>query len=296
MVSHMRLHLLLSAAVAVAVTAPLGAARAQSSEVVVAPAPPPVSANVPEPDAELPRLDERTALTLGARKLKLGILAADYGITDRVNVGIDPPYWALHSVESIIVPNLHFKFVAVRHANLWVAANVAGYWANITKGDHSSGDLLSVPLSLFVSVRPTEDFWIHPEVTYIVVNAWGTGDLSKATFGGTAASRAVQLGLMFQYQLNRVVSFTAWGRVQAYTGSIAFNGSGDVDSSTTATLDARMTPSDLHPWAVVPGVALLWTHVRLTVGAGYGNYFLPGMDISIRGRGFVPDASLYVVL
>jgi hypothetical protein len=32
------------------------------------------------------------------------------------------------------------------------------------------------------------------------------------------------------------------------------------------------------------------------LGAGYGTYFLPGMDLPVRGPGFVPDASFSVVL
>src|SRR3954471_12590535 len=62
------------------------AARAQPSEVAVQPAAaerPRLDA--PPPDDEVRRLDERTALTLGAHKLKLGVLAFDYGITDWLN-------------------------------------------------------------------------------------------------------------------------------------------------------------------------------------------------------------------
>jgi hypothetical protein len=50
-----------------------------------------------------------------------------------------------------------------------------------------------------------------------------------------------------------------------------------------------------HPYSAVAGVALLWQHVRLMVGGGYGYFFVPGMNMAIPSRGFVPDGSLSVV-
>jgi hypothetical protein len=131
---------------------------------------------------------------------------------------------------------------------------------------------------------------------YTFANAFGSGDFSRFTLGGTAATRTVQIGLMAQYELMDWFSLTLWGRYEPYTGAITMNGSGSIDQFTTADVQARVSAPVQHPWAVVPGVAFLWEHVRLTLGVGYGNYFLPGMDLSVRGAGFVPDASLYVVL
>ena len=47
-----------------------------------------------------------------------------------------------------------------------------------------------------------------------------------------------------------------------------------------------------HPWNATAGVALLWRHLRLVVGAGYGHYFVPGINLPVPKRGIVPDASL----
>ena len=43
------------------------------------------------PEAPIPQLDERTAFMVGKNKLKLGILAFEYGILRRLSVGSDPP-------------------------------------------------------------------------------------------------------------------------------------------------------------------------------------------------------------
>src|SRR5262249_25788033 len=106
----------------------------------------------------------------------------------------------------------------------------------------------------------------------------------------------VQLGMQLQYELTRVVSLTLLGRYEPYTGAVAANGSGSIDDFTSATVQARVSPGVQHPWYVVPGVALLWKHWRATLGVGYGNYFRPGMDIAVRGAGFVPEGNLYFVL
>ena len=41
---------------------------------------------------------------------------------------------------------------------------------------------------------------------------------------------------------------------------------------------------------------MLWHYVRLTLGAGYGYYFVPGLNIANTKKTFVPDANIAVVL
>jgi len=289
----------IAVAVLAGVAAAAAAPRAAHAEPVAVLPNPRMSTWAPEPpppDDDVPRLDQMTALTLGQGKLSLGILAFQYGITDWLSVGIDPPYWLVAPVAHVLIPNAHAKLVALRSKDLWIAGNVGFYYAFVGKNDAASGQLMTVPLSAFVSVQALPGFWIHPELTYTLVNAFGTGDFKRFTLGGSAATRTVQAGLMFEYRLTDVVALTVRGRYQPYTGAVGVSGSGAVDEFTTATVDGRIIPSILHPWCVIPGVAFLWPHVRLVVGAGYGNYFLPGMDIAVRGAGFVPEGSLFVVL
>jgi hypothetical protein len=77
----------------------------------------PVQARLPTPE-EAQRWDEGTALTLGGQTLKVGILAFDYGITDRINVGTDPPMYLLRTAEPVLIPNLHVKVIAYRWSQL----------------------------------------------------------------------------------------------------------------------------------------------------------------------------------
>ena len=246
--------------------------------------------------ADGPGLDERTAFLVGEHTLKLGILAFDYGITDSVSIGSDPPFWAARAFISVLVPNLNAKRLIFQRKPLTVSAQVAGYVANLRSSDNASGWLIAAPLSLFASFELTPTIWLHGEGTYEYVRAFGAGDLDRVNVGGAIASQTVQLAGMFQLRLTRVVSLTASGRYQVYTGNLAFNGTSNLDPYTTVTVDGRAMPAVAHPWQAIGGIALLWTHVHLIVGAGYGYYFIPGVQLAYPKQTFVPDASFSVLL
>jgi hypothetical protein len=103
------------------------------------------------------------------------------------------------------------------------------------------------------------------------------------------------VGLLGEYRIRREISLTLAARVQAFTGVLAVDADTAPDPSTVGEVQARITPSDQNPWNIVPGVAFLWQRVRLIVGVGYGNYFLPGIDIALNGKGVVPQGSLSVL-
>lgn len=246
---------------------------------------------------ERPRLDERTALTIEGQHLKLGLLAIEYGITDRFAIGIDPPAWAARAVLPIFIPNVHAEVMAIKTASFALSGRVGGYYADLKTEESTTGSLVAVPLSLFASGRLAPRWWLHGEGTYLYARAFGSGgDLDNADINGAVAQRAAQLGGMLEYRMTRVVSLTALGRYQVYAGKLVFSGTSELDAYTTAQIDGELTSTNEHPWQAVGGVALLWPAVRIVVGAGYGNYFIPGFTIAAPDRGFVPDLSISVVL
>jgi hypothetical protein len=245
---------------------------------------------------DLPLLDERTAYLLDARTLKLGLLALDYGINDRLTIGSDPPFWAARAAIPIIVPNLHIKHLIYQRAPVTVTARVAGYYANLKTDDNASGSLIAAPLSLFASFRLQHRIWLHTEGAYVYARAFGSGDLNELHLGGQVATQVVQLGAVLEWRLTRIFSLTATGRYQIYTADLAFEGSGTIDPYTTADVNGRAVSAAPHPWEAIGGVAFLWKYVHLIVGVGYGYYFLPGLDLAYPQKTFVPDASLSVIL
>jgi hypothetical protein len=233
---------------------------------------------------------------VGRHKLKLGILAAEFGITQWLSIGSDPPAWALRAVSSAWVPNLHAKLQLFDRDPLALALLAGVYYASISQSGGASGRIVDVPLSLFASLRVHPRIYLHGEGAYVAVRAWGAGNVNRAEVNGAAAARAGQAGLMMQFRLTRIFSLTATGRYQFYTADVPFSGTGTIDPYTTATVSGQVVPVVQHPWEAIGGVAVLWKHFHLIVGAGYGYYFLPGLDVPNTTKTFVPDASLAVVL
>jgi hypothetical protein len=250
----------------------------------------------PTPALEhIPLIDERTAYMVGRHTLKLGILAFEYGIVERLSIGSDPPSWLLRAFISVWVPNLHVKYQIFDQGPVAVAAKAAGYFAT-TDSENISGHVIDVPLSLFVSVKVHPRITLHAEGTYVYARIFGTGDVTRLQLNGATASRTAQVGLMAQFRLTRIFSLTATGRFQAYTADLPLGGDSTIDPNTTATLNGQLVPAVQHPWQVIGGIAVLWRYFHLILGAGYGNYFVPGLDVADPKRSVVPDASLSVVL
>jgi hypothetical protein len=247
-------------------------------------------------DDDLPRLDERTARTVGAGTLKLGILAFDYGIIDRLSIGTDPPAWAARAFVSVLIPNLHLKAVVFQRKPVQFAVNVAAYYGQLSSEGSAKGHLWVVPMSLFGSFRLHDRWFLHGEGTYIFANASGAGDLNNADLNGNVATRAFQLGAMLEYRIREHIALTATGRYQAYVGPLAFEGTAQLDPYTSVTLNGQAVARVQHPWSAIAGVAFLWTRVHLSLGVGYGYYFIPGMDIAYPKQTVIPDASLAILL
>lgn len=245
---------------------------------------------------DLPRLDERTALMLGAKRVKIGILSFDYGIVEQVSVGTDPPAWAARAFLPVFIPNLHIKASVLQRGPVAVAVQGAVYYVSLDQQGTASGSLIVVPASAFGSFRLHQRVWLHGELTYIFANASGAGDVNEAGLNGQAATRAAQAGTILELRLTRIFSLTALGRYQFYAGPLAFKGDSTLDPYTVVTIDGQALQRVEHPWEAIAGVALLWRHLHLIVGVGYGYYFVPGIDLPYPSRGFVPDGSLSLIL
>jgi hypothetical protein len=235
---------------------------------------------------ELPRLDERTAVMLGAKRLKIGVPSLDYGIIEQLSVGSDPPVWAARAFLPVFIPNLHLKVSVFQHPPVLLAVQGALYYVALQEEGSASGSMFVVPASLFASFRLHQRVWLHSELTYIWVTASGAGDINEAGLNGQAATRAGQAGSILELRLTRIFSVTALGRYQFYSGPLAFQG----------TINGQAAQRVDHPWEAIAGVAFLWQNFHLIVGVGYGYYFVPGIDLPYPSRGFVPDGSLSFVL
>jgi hypothetical protein len=250
----------------------------------------------PAPDRGVPRMDQYTAFTVGKGRLKLGILAFEYGITDRLSVGTDPPMWAARAAVDVLVPNGHVKYTALQHPRLLLTGQLGVYYADVSKFDNAGGSLLVVPLTLWASlpVAPKRwpKLWAHLEGVYNWVEGWGTGSVDRIDLAGSVTTEAIQLGAMLEYRLQPRLAFTLRGRVQPWMNPLEITADRQFDPYTRIDVRAELEPRHEHPFAVVAGATYFWKHVHASVGVGYGNYFLYGMNLYSSYQGVIPDASI----
>jgi hypothetical protein len=241
---------------------------------------------------EVVPLDENTALMVGRHQLKLGVLAFEYGITQRVSVGMAAPAWLAGAFSPLFAPNLHLEVGLLDRAPVAVSALLGGYYVRL-KDNGETGQLLSIPASLYGSVNVAPRLWLHGELNYNWVRAIGDVAVNTSQVEGATATRNGQVGLAADYHLTRVVALTARGRYQLWSSPLVLTGTSTIDAFTDAELGAELRP-DRHPWMAVAGVAFTWKHVGLMVGGGYGHFFVPGANVATRSAGFVPDGSFWV--
>jgi hypothetical protein len=274
-----------------------GAGGARAADIVIVPLAPaaPVEAHAPPaPRPDAVPIDDHTARLIGARRLKLGILAFEYGLTDWLSFGTDPPEWAVRAFASILVPNLHVKGQFFRSSALLVSGQAGIYAADVNHGT-ASGWLITVPLTLYVSGRVLPWLWLHGEGAYNFARAWGSGDVEKTDVLGTGVARTAQVGAMAELRVNRVVAFLVRGRYQFYESNIVFEGSGMVDAYTSANGSLELEPLVRHPAMITGSIALTWKYVGVIAGGGYGHYFVPGANVALQYEGFTPEGALWAV-
>jgi hypothetical protein len=242
--------------------------------------------------------DEFTAFAVRGGQLKLGVLSFDLGLTDWWSIGTDPPAWAVRAVGSVIVPNLHTELVPWRGRWSRVSVLAAGYYIDLSRDSGADGQVVSFPLSLFVSLSPgrwTNSWtWLHLEGNYNFVRAFGTGATDRADIEGTVATRSLQLGAMLEQRVWRGLCLSLRGRLQAWTTPLVLEGEATFDPFTRAEIEVELRPAREHPWAAVAAASYSWRHVQLRVGVGYGSYFVPGANVVAPYFGIIPDAAFAV--
>jgi hypothetical protein len=246
-----------------------------------------------QPDG--PRMDEYTAFTVEDGQLKLGILAFEYGITDRLSVGTDPPAWAAGAVVDAWAPNLHLKYTLLAREHVRLTGQVAGYLANLSAAGAEGSTLVVVPLTGLVSVKLADRWWVHLEGNYNFIDATGTIDFDRAEIGGVVSTESAQVGAMLEFRPTPKLALTLRGRYQAWMRPLSIRGDSQIDPYTRADVQAEMVPSLENPYSVVASVSYFWRHLHARVGGGYGTYFIPGANLYLPYTGFIPDASLALV-
>jgi len=243
---------------------------------------------------------DRTAYTLKGGELSLGIRTAELGIVDELMIGTYVPTWFAGPVLGEPIPTgfvklrdpFHGPFaLSVRAAAVYVDADVLA--SRYLENPGSTASVWILPLSLAASYRFGKRFSQSVEGTYVGVAAAGDR-AGHASIRGAVTSTNVTLSTLSELRLSRVFALTLLAKLMVYRGDAHVTTEFETETTeVSANLGAEKPYSGVVA-AIVPGFSLSFSHVNFELGVGYGNIWLPGVELPIRGRSIVPEGNLYV--
>ena len=247
--------------------------------------------------------DERfdyTAYTLQGGEVSLGPQKSAIGIVDEVTLGTYLPTWFAFPVLGAPIPTGFLKLraplqgklaLSVRGNFVYVDADVlAAKW---TKNSGSSASLFVLPLEVAVSYRLARRYSQSLEATYVAVFAGGDHE-SDANIRGAATLTNLTLSTLSEWRLSRVVALTLLTRVMVYRGNARVK---THFSQGSTTVDADLGASKPYQGLVacaVPGVSFSFAHIDFQLGLGYGNWWLPVVQLALPDWGLVPEVDFSV--
>jgi hypothetical protein len=237
------------------------------------------------------RIIDQTAYTLPKGRFQLGIFRQEWGPIDRLTVGTYALPWLLRFA------NAHLKWRIIGNDPVSIAASIGAFRfaPNALKKETGDAVLTIVPFDLVGSWRIDDRWTLSPGFVYTVVTLKGSYD--PAQLEGVAAVSNLQLVTTLEYRLTTVTAFVLHGRYLVFQNADGRASSTlHPDRFTTVELQAVASTNALDfPFAfsVVPSVVFSWKVFNLRLGAGYGNYSIPAINLVLPRKTLVPDLDFY---
>ena len=241
-----------------------------------------------------------TAYTLRPWEPSLGPFRAEIGLPGGLMIGTYVPTWIVGPLIDVAIPTGFIKVrdpfggpVAVSARATVVYIDAAALAAEVTENEGSRAGLLVLPLEAAISARFSQLFSQSLLFTYVFVSAGGS-DGSDESIRGAAGVSNLTVSSLLEFRLTDVVALTLLLRVLAYQGSAHVTGRfQEGPTRVEADLGARPRRRELVA-AAIPGVAFSWENVNLHLGLGYGNWWLPVVELPVTSPQIVPDLNFYV--
>lgn len=243
------------------------------------------------------RLTPGTAFTLHKQEWQLGPFHADYGALDHLQLSTYVLPWvtgfANLQTKLLLFRNERWA-VSLRPGVMYVNSNFPKTLYGVTRGD-TDVRLWIVPIEGYASLLIKRRFTLTLAGVYNYVTGSGTYDPSN--FDGAAAASNAQLGLGFQWRINRIVELilqTRWVAFQEASGAGAIHV--NVDEQTEAEVQGQGDTNvlnDKRGFSASLAASFAWKTTNLRVGVGYGNYNVPGINIVVPERHPFPVFDLY---
>jgi hypothetical protein len=247
--------------------------------------------------------DERvdyTAYTLHGGEFSLGPFKAQFGVADFFTVGTYVPPWFLFPLLDATVPTGFVKVrdpffgpVAVSARAGFVYVDASALASDYIENTGVDASLWVVPVELATSVRFSKQYSQSVEAVYVAAFAHGD-ETADATIKGAGALSNLTLSTLLELRLTRVFALTLLARALVYQGRAHVTA--HFKEGTTG-VDADLGTRDFDAGFIacaVPGVAFSWANINLELGLGYGNWWLPVVQLPLPDRGLVPEGNFYV--
>lgn len=241
------------------------------------------------------RWTQRTAYVVRPKEAEVGLLNADVGLAQGVQVGTDTLPWVAGLFMPVVIPNAHVEVNPLANAPTSFAVRGAVYYANVKQEEGGHANIFIVPTSVFGSIQATPELGIHLEGQYTFLTGTGTAPADNLSVAGGAAASSLQFGLMATYRLGRVVSLYGRGRWQPWARGAKVTGNTQPDAYTNVQAEANVkTTYASGAWQAIAGVQMSWAWLNAQAGVGYGDAFLPAFGVVVPYKGVLPDADLFV--
>lgn len=238
-----------------------------------------------------------TAFLLNQGEWQVGLFRVDYGAMEQLQIGTYTMPWL------VVFPNIQFKMLAFQNERWAVSLRPGLFYEDFELprkiygiGPESTDiKLWIIPLEGYVSAVIKERFTLTLAAVYTAIA--GKGSYNPDDYRGTAAAANAQIGLGFQWRVNHVTALTFQARYVAFQSATGVgNVTMDVDDATSADVRARGSANAAdasNGYSFAASALFSWQTFNLRVGAGYGNYNIPGMNLVIPKRYPFPVFDLF---
>jgi hypothetical protein len=237
------------------------------------------------------------AFVLQKGEWQVGPFRVDYGALEQLTIGTYVAPWVF------LFPNIQFKILAFQSERWSVSLRPGLFYEDLELPPKLYGvgpadttiKLWVIPLEGYASFIINPRFTLTAAAVYTAVA--GKGSYNPSDYEGTAAAANAQVGLGLEWRVNNVTAFNFQARYVAFQSA---NGVGtvtvEVDDVTSADVEAQGTARGAdasNGFSVTAYAHFSWQTFNLKVGAGYGNYNVPGMNLVVPERHPYPVFDLY---
>ncbi len=236
--------------------------------------------------------DLRAGWTAGAGRGRAGINEVVVGVADWLDFGIDVlPFF-------VAAPNgeVRMRLAEGDHGAVRVGVGVFRVdlerVGNLFNQDDWEGEVFSIPISLTAAYEAATGL-LSAGIHYTVVT--GSGSEGSTDASAVAIDSTLQIEGRWETRIASHAHFWMNAWVVAVSEDVV-QATTTVDLGDGATADVvvvQESDTAKNPWCATAGFRFVGGRTNLVLGAGYGNFAVPGLNLILNEPGLVPSAELY---